>query len=203
MQEYSALPNHAAGEAARCWYACAQNRRAEGSLPCMLLAGWVAIAITGCGGGSDAVPPGTPAPTDPGSGGDGNGSDAQTYAIGGSVTGLTGSGLVIGNNGTDQLTIEAPGAFAFATDLADGEVYEVSIVVQPTGPENVCVVENGSGVVAGADVDDVIIHCTGPLALTAAAPADGDQDVSRAIEPRLARAMHSARSSSSAVAAST
>src|SRR5690606_1347058 len=151
----------------------------------VLLAGLAASAIAGCGGGSDVAPNEPAAPNDPGPGGDGGGDNASTYAIGGSVSGLTGSGLVISNNGAEELTIDAPGGFAFAGELADGEDYEVSIVAQPTGPENVCVVENGSGAVAGTDVDDVIIACTGPLALTSASPADGDQDVSRAIEPRL------------------
>src|SRR5690606_4104524 len=98
---------------------------------------------------------------------------------------LTGSGLIISNNGAEELTIDAPGPFAFADDLGDGEAYEVTVVSQPGAPVNVCTLANNTGTIDGADVTDVEILCTGPLAVTGAAPADDDQDVSRTVEPLL------------------
>ena len=162
----------------------AARRPTAGPLPAVLAAGLAACAVASCGGGEEA-PGAAGAPADPGPGGGDGGGGEPTYGIGGSVSGLTGSGLVISNNGSDELTIDAPGDFAFATELADGATYEVAIVAQPADPENVCVVENGTGAVAGADIENIAIDCSGPLVLVSAAPADGDQDVSRAIQPRL------------------
>ena len=39
------------------------------------------------------------------------------YTIGGTVSGLSGSGLVLRNNGTDNRTVTANGSFTFATPL--------------------------------------------------------------------------------------
>ncbi|MCH8844992.1 MAG: hypothetical protein IID61_18700 [SAR324 cluster bacterium] len=47
-------------------------------------------------------------------GGGGGGGSAQDYAIGGTVTGLSGA-LVLQNNGGDDLEIGVDGTFAFAT----------------------------------------------------------------------------------------
>src|SRR5579862_4686971 len=48
-------------------------------------------------------------------GGDGNGGGSTvTYTLGGTISGLTGSGLVLGNNGADDLAVTANGAFKFA-----------------------------------------------------------------------------------------
>jgi hypothetical protein len=80
----------------------------------------------------------------------------ETYKVGGTVEGLTGT-LVIANNGVDELTITENGAFSFETPLADGSAYEVSIVTQPDG--ELCSISNGSGTINGADVTDVTITC--------------------------------------------
>ncbi|RLA00547.1 MAG: hypothetical protein DRQ47_09335, partial [Gammaproteobacteria bacterium] len=40
-----------------------------------------------------------------------------TYTVGGSVSGLTGTGLVIQNNGGDDISLDANGDFTFATAL--------------------------------------------------------------------------------------
>ena len=77
-----------------------------------------------------------------------------TYTIGGTVTGLTGT-LVISNNGVDELTINEDGGFTFATPLADGSAYQVTIVSQPSG--ELCSIANGSGTVNGANVSNVEI----------------------------------------------
>lgn len=82
-----------------------------------------------------------------------------TFSVGGMISGLSGSGLMLQNSGVDDLPVTAVGAFTFPGLLADGQAYDVSVVSQPTGPNQTCSVSNGSGTVAGADVTDVQITC--------------------------------------------
>lgn len=77
--------------------------------------------------------------------------------IGGSVTGLTGTGLVLQNNGGDDLPIGAAGPFAFTTPVADGGGYIVSVKTQPSGQS--CTVTNASGT-AVANVTNVVVTCS-------------------------------------------
>ena len=153
-------------------------------LPLLILA--TALALTSCGGGgSDEPAPGSPDP-DPDPGSDGDDDDPEAgFRIGGSVTGLTGTGLVISNNASDELTIDASGSFAFDVELADGAGYDVEIVSQPSSPDGVCTVGNGSGTVNGANVEDVTVECTGAFGLVAVEPTDDDENVSRSVEPEL------------------
>lgn len=83
-----------------------------------------------------------------------------TWAIGGTVSGLVGRGLVLRNNGTDDLSVSDAGTFTFATKLLGGAAYDVTVGTQPTTPTQSCVVSNGSGTVAAADVTGVSIACT-------------------------------------------
>ena len=83
--------------------------------------------------------------------------DIPTYTIGGSVSGLTGSGLVLQNNGGDNRTISADGAFVFANAIVDGNPYNVTIFSQPSN--QTCSVSNGSGTVASANVSSVLVSC--------------------------------------------
>ena len=79
---------------------------------------------------------------------------ADTYTVGGTVTGLTGEGLLLQNNGADLLGIESDGPFAFPA--VDGSAYDITVAQQPTG--QTCHVINGTGTVVGADVDDVLVQ---------------------------------------------
>ena len=65
--------------------------------------------------------------------GGGGGGGTATYTIGGHVTNLSGSGLVIQNNGSDNLAITANDGFTFPTAMADGSSYNVTILTQPIG----------------------------------------------------------------------
>lgn len=80
-----------------------------------------------------------------------------TYSVGGTVSGLTGSGLVLQNNAADDLPITADGPFTFSTELADAAGYAVTVSTQPTG--QTCSVSNGSGTIAAADVISVVVNC--------------------------------------------
>ncbi|MEW5756446.1 MAG: hypothetical protein AB1810_09080 [Pseudomonadota bacterium] len=83
---------------------------------------------------------------------------ATSYTISGTVSGLTGTGLVLQNNGGDDLSITANGDFTFANPLSGGAMYSVTILNQPAG--QTCTVANGGGTIAGADVTNVSITCT-------------------------------------------
>lgn len=86
--------------------------------------------------------------------------DAPTYAIGGTVAGLAGTGLLLQNNGADDLAVAADGLFAFATKLANRAAYVVTVKTQPTSPTQTCTVNGGAGAVAHADVTGVQVVCS-------------------------------------------
>ena len=67
------------------------------------------------------------------SGGNGGNNSGQFYSVGGQTSGLTGTGLVLLDNGSDQLTINSNGPFAFPTALASGAAYNVTVGSQPSG----------------------------------------------------------------------
>ena len=79
--------------------------------------------------------------------------------MGGTVSGLVGSGLVLQNNAGDNLAISANGTFTFATAVAAGATYAVTVLTQPTAPPQSCTVTNGTGTVANANVTNVAVTC--------------------------------------------
>src|SRR5260370_1956741 len=83
---------------------------------------------------------------------------AASYTVGGTVTGLSGAAVVLQDNGADDLSLSADGPFTFATALADGSAYAVTVLTQPA-PTLLCTVASGSGTIAGADVADVTVTC--------------------------------------------
>jgi exo-beta-1,3-glucanase (GH17 family) len=103
----------------------------------LALAG-VALALTGCGSAQNW------------------GTAAAYVTIGGSVSGLTGSGLVLADNGGDPLTVTGNGAFTFALKLAPYAKYSVTVQTQPQG--GVCSVTNGTGT-AASNVTSVSVVC--------------------------------------------
>jgi hypothetical protein len=114
---------------------------------------WVVTAVLGtglvaCGGGG---------------GGGGAPPPITSFSVGGVVAGLSGSGLILRNNGGDDAAISAAGPFTFASDLQNGAAYSVTVATQPSAPAQNCVVTNGSGTVRGANVTNVSISCSGVL----------------------------------------
>ena len=108
----------------------------------ILVLGFIAFMLSGCGGGSSSTP-----------------AAATTYTIGGAVSGLaSGTSFTIQNNGTDSQLISSNGAYTFATALANGTSYVVSVSNQPT--LQYCVVTNGSGTLAGSNIINANIACT-------------------------------------------
>ena len=83
------------------------------------------------------------------------------YTVGGDVAGLlVGQSLTLQNSNSDDLLISDNGAFVFATAVGDGNGYDVSVLVDPTEPNQTCLVTAGSGLIAGANVTDVSVACT-------------------------------------------
>jgi sugar lactone lactonase YvrE len=90
---------------------------------------------------------------------------STTYTIGGTISGLTSSSLVLQNNSGNALTISANSStFVFTTALASGATYAVTVGTQPTG--FTCTVTNGSGTVASANVTNVAVACTATTTTT-------------------------------------
>ena len=83
----------------------------------------------------------------------------RVFTVGGVVKGLTGSGLTLRNNQRTDASIAADGGFIFPVFLSNGAKYSVSVVQQPSSPTQVCTVINGSGVVSGADVTNIVVSC--------------------------------------------
>jgi len=103
------------------------------------------ISVVGCSSSSttQATPPTPP---------------TSTYTIGGTISGITATGLVLQDNGGDNLTVSANAAsFTFATSIKSGDAYSVTVLTAPAGFN--CAVTSGSGT-ASANVTSVSIACT-------------------------------------------
>lgn len=93
------------------------------------------------------------------------------YAVGGTVSGLAGSGLKVEYDADNvslpaALTVAANGNFVFdaaTTSAVTGTGYRLRILAQPTGPAQTCVMTGGTGTVANGDVSSVRISCDNHL----------------------------------------
>jgi hypothetical protein len=81
--------------------------------------------------------------------------------VGGQLYGLSpGESITLQNNSGDDLTLSANGAFTFATPVAGGWVYSVTILTSPSSPiAQTCTVWDGSGTVGDASVTNVRVNC--------------------------------------------
>jgi len=100
-------------------------------------------ALTGCGGGG---------------GGGGAPAAPATYSIGGSVSGLINTGLVLQNNSADDLSVNTDGSFSFTTQLTTDTNYAVTILTQPV--DHTCSLTSGSGKVASSNITSITVTCT-------------------------------------------
>jgi DNA-binding beta-propeller fold protein YncE len=85
--------------------------------------------------------------------------DARIQSVTGTVQGLTGTGIVLRNNGADDLVIAADGGFTFATTMAPGDEYLVTVEQQPADSGRHCSVSNGVGIVGPVGVSDIRVQC--------------------------------------------
>lgn len=88
---------------------------------------------------------------------------ASGQTIGGSIDGLSGSGLVLrlaSADGSQDLPVGAgTTAFSFPQPVAYGSYYNVTVAGQPTRPEQGCTVADGAGSVQGTAITNVAVHC--------------------------------------------
>jgi len=98
------------------------------------------LSLGACGGGSGGPPP--------------------AFKVTGMVSGVAGAGLVLRDNGGDDLPVAADGVIAFPTKIASGATYSVTVFTQPTSPAQTCAVTNGSGTMGSTDVTNVAVSCT-------------------------------------------
>jgi 6-phosphogluconolactonase len=82
------------------------------------------------------------------------------YSVGGTVTGLKGTGLVLQDNSRDDLRVGANGAFTFSSRVAKGNTYSVTVKTQPSNPAQTCTVQGGSGTMAKANITGVVVSCS-------------------------------------------
>lgn len=81
------------------------------------------------------------------------------YTIGGTVLGLdAGETLTLQNNLEDDLSVTTNGSFTFATPLASGASYDVTVLNAPSS--KTCSVGNNEGYVRGYNITDVSVVCS-------------------------------------------
>jgi len=98
---------------------------------------------------------------------------AQIFTLGGTVSGLKGSGLVLRTNAFDQVQLTADGTFTFQVPLADGTAYSISVATQPTNPLQTCTLTNGSGTIDNANVTNIEVNCVTQQAVSGLDPTFG------------------------------
>ena len=100
---------------------------------------------------------------------------APIFSLGGTVTGLAGSGLMLRTDALDQVQPSGNGAFTFPVLQIDGAAYNVSVAAQPANPVQTCTVTNGSGTIAGASVNNILVSCVTPPPPSGLDPTFGSQ----------------------------
>src|SRR4029453_2437712 len=93
----------------------------------------VPVLVLGLPGVSNS--PGT---LDAGGGGTRQQQTPAKVTIGGTVGGLSGSGLVLQNNGGDDLAVATNGTFSFKTTVDAGSPYNITVPAQPSAPSQAC-----------------------------------------------------------------
>jgi trimeric autotransporter adhesin len=87
------------------------------------------------------------------------------FTVGGTIVGYTGSGLVLKDTTNNKQVPVTQGSTTFAITPAinSGTAYTVSVLTQPSGPIENCVVTGGtgSGTVTTANVTSVTVNCAG------------------------------------------
>jgi hypothetical protein len=85
---------------------------------------------------------------------------AVFYSVSATVTGLTGSGLVLELNGSQDQTVAADGTVTFPNGVLMGAAYAVTVKSQPKTRREICGVSNGSGTIGQANVTGVAVNCS-------------------------------------------
>lgn len=96
----------------------------------------------------------------------------ERNTLGGTISGVPAGQAVVLRNGSEDLALQADGSFTFATPLAAGAAYAVTVKTRPEGLG--CVVRNGAGTVTTAVADTVAVRCV-PEGALADGPWERDQ----------------------------
>jgi Domain of unknown function (DUF4369) len=86
----------------------------------------------------------------------------ETFTISGKVSHLAkGDSVILENNGLDDVTVDANGAFSFKLKVPDQGSYAVTVKTQPSVSTDTCYVSaTGTGTISGADVTNVVVSCS-------------------------------------------
>lgn len=126
--------------------------RAQRGVASGLVVFFAVLSLAACGGGgSDGGASGG------GGNDDGGNNTPSSHAVGGTVSGLSGT-VTLQNNGGDTISVAADGSFRFTVPLPVGQSYQVSVASQPVNQH--CAVTAGSGVMGPAEISNVAINCT-------------------------------------------
>jgi hypothetical protein len=99
------------------------------------------VLLAACGGDYHAPPVPPPA----------------AFTVGGGITGLSASGLVLANGGDVLPVVAAATGFTLPTAVAQGSTYAVTVQTQPAGEQ--CSISGASGTISGANVTNVAVAC--------------------------------------------
>lgn len=98
-------------------------------------------------------------------GGGGGGAAIIESLLGGTTSGLTSNGLVLQNNGADNLTVSGATSgvtgFTFSQKVVEGDTYNISVFAQPSTPtrQNCAVTAGASGVMPATNLNSVAVDC--------------------------------------------
>jgi len=81
----------------------------------------------------------------------------SNFKVAGSLTGLTSGSLTLQLNGSESLILSQDGNFEFATSLATGSSYEVTVSSQPSN--FYCATANASGTVLNVSISNLTVTC--------------------------------------------
>ncbi len=81
----------------------------------------------------------------------------NTYTVGGTISGLDTSGLVLRLSNASLLVSSGATSFKFSSALTTGTPYAVSVGIQPTGYR--CTLTNAIGLISSASVTNVAVDC--------------------------------------------
>jgi 6-phosphogluconolactonase len=95
------------------------------------------LTLAACGGGGGSTP---------------GGSLAASYILSVNVTGVSGVGVVLRNNGGNDLTVTTPGTYPFTTAVVAGSGYDVTVLSNPSSPVQVCTVTSPLGSMPAANL---------------------------------------------------
>ena len=118
----------------------------------------ILVFVVGC----SSIPKGT-----------GGGGTGGPFTISVTVSGLTGTGLVLADNATDKLTVTANGTLAFATTIASGGTYAVTVLTQPSNPTQTCAATGTASGTVTANVTITVACTTNPVTATIGGTVSG------------------------------